>query len=107
MDLAIIFVMGILLSDVMKMHGTWNPLNDIGDIIGWVIACVFLLAFVRLPIYFIVYGWPHGAFNASEWMQLMSGVLAIGFWHVMFYWRVPGRIKFFARKRYSMWRAKR
>ena len=83
--------MGILLSDVMKMHGTWKPLEGIGDFIAWGIACVFLLALVRIPFYLVVLG-PHIPFNANEWMQLMSGILAIAFWYAMLYWRIPMRL---------------
>lgn len=91
MDIAIIFIMGILLSGVMKTHGTWKPLGGIGDIIAWCLVCIFLLALVRIPFYLTILG-PHIPFNASEWLQFMSGVLAIVFWYAMLYWRIPMRL---------------
>lgn len=85
MDIAIIIIMGVLLSDVMKMHGTWKPLQGF-DFIGWGMACFFLLILVRIPIYLAVYGF-HFPFHPSEWMQLGTGVFAIAFWYAALYYR--------------------
>jgi mannose/fructose/N-acetylgalactosamine-specific phosphotransferase system component IID len=92
MDLLLIIVFGLVVSGVMQKHGTWKPLNGIGDFIAWGLVCIMAIALVRIPIYLMFYGWPHGPFNPSLNMQLGSGVVAIAFWWAMTYWRIPGRI---------------
>ena len=91
MDIIILIFLGVALSSAMKKHGTWKPIGGLGDYIGWGVACLFLLALVRIPIYLLAYGF-HFPFNASEAMQVCTGIGAIAFWWAMAYFRIPMRL---------------
>lgn len=91
MDILLIVVLGMALSGAMQKNNTWKPLTGIGDYIAWGVACLFLLALVRIPIYLLVLG-AHFPFQASLTLQLVSGAIAIFFWWAMAYWRIPMRI---------------
>ncbi len=91
MDISIVILLGVAVSSAMKKHGTWKPANGLGDYIGWGAACLFLLAIVRIPIYFLAYGFQF-PFPATEKMQAFSGIVAIAFWWAMVYWRIPMRL---------------
>jgi mannose/fructose/N-acetylgalactosamine-specific phosphotransferase system component IID len=92
MDIFFAILMMIAFSNAMGHNGKWKPMTGIGDAIAWFMVSLMAIALVRIPIYLSLYGWPPGPYNPSPILQFVTGLIAVAFWWVMTYWRVPGRI---------------